>query len=277
MGAVKALIALAAIACSIPLHAQDPREIVRRSIQLDQINWSRAKDYTWTARDVQRRLDSKGQVQAVTSEGWETLILYGLPYRRLTSRDGKPLPPDKQAKEQRKLDQYSAKLERETPAERQRRLDNYLKDRQKVRAFFLEIPDLFDFHLDGDAVIDGRPVWVISGAPRPGAQPKSRDAGALLKIRGRMWIDKAEYQWVRVEGETTSTISWGIFLARLNPGAKLTFEQTRINDELWLPKRMWTRGQGRIGLLKKLAMEEEITWSNYRKFQAESRIVSGSR
>jgi hypothetical protein len=274
---VKLFLALAAITGSTLLHAQDPREIVRRSIQLDQINWSRAKDYTWTSRDVQRRLDSKGQVQSVTSEGWETLILYGLPYRRLTSRDGKPLPPDKQAKEQRKLDQYSAKLERETPAERQRRLDNYVKDRQKVRAFFLEIPDLFDFHLDGDAVIDGRPVWVISGYPRRGARPKSRDAGALLKIRGRMWIDKAEYQWVRVEGETTGAISWGIFLARLNPGAKLAFEQTRINDEVWLPKRMVVSGAGRIGLLKKLAMQEEITWSNYRKFQAESRIVSDPR
>jgi hypothetical protein len=274
---VKPLIALAAIVFSVPLHAQDPREIVRRSIELDQINWSRAKDYTWNARDIRRHLDSKGQVQSVDSEGWETLILYGLPYRRLISRDGKPLPPDKQAKEQRKLDEYTAKLEHETEAERQRHVDKYLKDRQKLRAFLREIPDLFDFHLDGDAVIDGRPVWVISGAPRPGARPKSRDAGALLKIRGRIWIDKAEYQWVRIEGETTDTISWGIFLARLSPGARLEFEQTRVNDEVWLPKRMWMRGAGRIGLLKKLAMEEEITWSDYRKFQAESRIVSDPR
>jgi hypothetical protein len=271
---VKVLIALAAIACSNPLYAQDAREIVRRSIELDQVNWARAKDYTWTARDVERHLDSNGRVQSVHSEGWETLILYGLPYRRLTERDGKPLPPDKQGKEQRKLDRYSGKLERETGSERQRRVDDYLKDRKQARAFFLEIPDLFDFHLDGDAVVDGRPVWVISGAPRPGARPKSRDARALLKIRGRMWIDKSEYQWVRIEAQTTGTISWGIFLARLNPGAQLIFEQTRVNDEVWLPKRQWMRGAGRIGLLKKLAMEEEITWSNYRKFQVESKIVS---
>ncbi len=272
---MKVLIALAAIVCSTSLYAQDAREIVRRSIELDQVNWARAKDYTWTARDVRRHLDSNGRVQSVDSEGWETLILYGLPYRRVTERDGKPLPPDQQGKEQRKLDRFSSKLERQTPAGRQRRIDDYLKDRKQARSFFREIPDLFDFHLDGDAVVDGRPVWVISGAPRPGARPKSRDARALLKIRGRMWIDKTEYQWVRIEAQTTGTISWGIFLARLNPGAQLVFEQTRVNDEVWLPKRQWMRGAGRIGLLKRLAMEEEITWSNYRKFQVDSKIVPG--
>ena len=271
---MKVLVALAAILGCALLHAQDAREIVRRSIEIDQVNWARAKDYTWTARDIERHLDPGGRVRSVDSKGWETLILYGLPYRRMTERNGKPLPSDEQRREQQKLDRYSARLERETPNKRQERVDDYLKEREKDREFFREIPDLFDFRLEGDAVVDGRPVWVISGAPRFGARPKSRDARALLKIRGRIWIDKSEYQWVKIEAETTGTISWGIFLARLNPGAQLVFEQTRVNDEVWLPKRQWMRGAGRIGLLKKLAMEEEITWSNYRKFQAESKIVT---
>jgi hypothetical protein len=90
-----------------------------------------------------------------------------------------------------------------------------------------------------------------------------------------LWIDKTEYQWVRLEAETTGTISYGLFLARLNPGAKLIFEQTRVNDEIWLPRREFMRGSGRLGLVKKVAMEEELTWSNYRKFQVESKVVSG--
>jgi hypothetical protein len=47
-----------------------------------------------------------------------------------------------------------------------------------------------------------------------------------------------------------------------------------VNDEVWLPKREFTRGTGRLGLLVKIAMEQELTWSNYRKFQVESKIVS---
>jgi hypothetical protein len=263
-----ALALLVALAAAAPAPQPDAREIVRRSIELDQVNWQRMKDYTWVARDVERRLDSAGRVKSEQVDSWETMILYGEPYRRMLIHNGKPAS----AGEQRKLERYSAKLEHETPTERARRVERFEKQREKDRDFLREIPDLYDFRLEGDAVIDGRPVWVISGMPRPGYQPKRSDARPLLKIRGRIWIDKAEYQWVRLEAETTGTISYGVFLARLDPGAKLVFEQTRVNDEVWLPRREWMRGSGRIGLLKKLAMEEEITWTNYRKFQAQSII-----
>jgi hypothetical protein len=96
----------------------------------------------------------------------------------------------------------------------------------------------------------------------------------LLKLCGRMWIDKTTYQWARVEAETTDTISWGLFLARLNSGAKMIFEQTEVNSELWLSKRLLLTGSGRVGLIKKLARDEEIEWSNYKKFSVDSKIVS---
>jgi len=269
-GAALALVAAAAWGQpATPGPSPTAREIVRRSIELDQMNWRRMKDYTWTARDVERHLDGSGRQKSEQVSEWETLILYGEPYRRMLIDNGKPVAD----REQDKLDRYADKLEHETPEQRQRRLAKFEKEREKDREFLREIPDLYDFKLEGDAVIDGRSVWVISGAPRPGAQPKRRDARPLLKIRGRIWIDKAEYQWVRLEAETTDTISYGVFLARLSPGAKLVFEQKRVNDEVWLPSRMWLRGTGRLGLVKKLAMEEEVTWSNYRKFQAESKIV----
>lgn len=265
----RAALVLAAIAAAWGQTAPDARAIVRKSIELDQVNWSRMKDYTWTARDVERRLDSSGRTTSGKVSEWETLVLYGEPYRRMLIKDGKPVAED----EQRKLDKYAAKLERERPDQRARRLTRFEKERQKDRDFLREVPDLYDFRLEGEDTIDGRAVWVISGTPRPGYQPKRRDARPLLKIRGRIWIDKAEYQWVRLEAETTDTISYGIFLARLNPGARLEFEQTRVNGEVWLPRRELVHGSGRIGLLKKIAMEEEVTWSDYRKFQAESKIV----
>jgi len=264
-GAALALAAAAAAWGQTP----DAREIVRRSIELDQVNWQRMKDYTWKGRDVERQLDSAGKTKSEKVSEWETLVLYGEPYRRMLVKDGKNVA----AEEQKKLDKYAAKLARETPAEREKRLAKFEQERKKDRDFLREIPDLFDFRLEGESTIDGRAVWVISGTPKRGYQPKRRDARPLLKIRGKMWIDKAEYQWVRLEAETTDVISYGVFLARLNPGAKLVFEQTRVNDEVWLPRREWVRGSGRIGLLKKLAVEEEITWNGYRKFSAESKIV----
>jgi hypothetical protein len=232
------------------------------------------KDYTWIARRTDRDLDSSGQVKSQKMEEWETVVIYGEAHHRLLERDGKPLSAQDQRKEQAKLDQAVAKREQETAEQRARREAEFEKQREKDREFLREVPDLFDFKLLGDEKIDGHDVWVISATPKPGAQPKRGDAKPLLKVQARVWIDKTEYQWVRLEAETTETISFGLFIARLSPGAKLEFEQTRVNDEVWLPKRELVRGAARLGLVKKLVGEEETTWNNYRKFQVDSKVVA---
>jgi hypothetical protein len=256
------------------LLGQDAREIVRKSVELDQADWARMKDYTWIARETDRSLDSRGRVKSETTDEWETVVLYGEPHRRMLERDGKPLSAEDQRKEQQKLDKAVAKLEHESPEQRQRRAAEYEKEREKDREFLREVPDIFDFKLLGDEKIDGHDVWAISATPKPGYRPKHSDAKPLLKVQAKMWIDKAEYQWVRLEAETTATISFGLFIVRLDPGAKLVFEQTRVNDEVWLPKREIISGAGRLGLVKKLAGEQEVTWNNYRKFQVDSKVVA---
>ena len=191
----------------------------------------------------------------------------------MLKRNGEPLSPDESRKQQEKLDKNVAKLQQETPEQRQRRLAEYEKQRLRDRAFLREIPDAYDIRMEGDARIDGHDVWVITGTPRRDYHPKDREAKALQKIRAKLWVDKSNYQWVRLEAETMGTISFGLFLARLNPGAKVVFEQTRVNDEVWLPKHMFLKGTGRLGLLVRVAMDEDITWSDYRKFQVNSKIV----
>ena len=254
--------------------AQDPHELVRRSIAQDQLDWVRMKDYTWQAHSTEKHLDSHGKVASTKRETWETVMLDGQPYRRTLDRDGKPLSPEEQRGEQKRLDRETRRLSSEPPAEKQRRLEEAEKRRRREFAFLSEIPELFDLRFEGESTVDGRSVWVVSGTPRPGAKAKSGDGKMLLKLRGRMWIDKATYQWARVEAETTDTISWGLFLARLNSGSKMTFEQTEVNSELWFPKRLLLTGSGRVGLIKRIALDEEIEWSNYRKFSVDSKIVT---
>jgi len=256
------------------VYAQDPREIVRRTVELDQVNWMRMKDYTWTAQEVDRHLDSNGKVQSTESQRWETTILYGEPFRRMLARNGKALSPDEQRKEQQRFDKETAKYEHESEDDRARRIAKYDKDRQKDREFLREIPDAYDFRMVREDQVDGHAVWVIAATPKPGYAAKTSDGKALTKIKGELWIDKLEFQWVRIEAQTIDTISFGWILARLNPGATLLFEQTRVNNDLWLPKRQVTRGAGRVALLKKIALEQEITWSNYHKFSADSKVVS---
>lgn len=268
-------IALVAVAAGLAtgLAAQDAREIVRKSVELDQANWLRMRDYTWVARSTERHFDSDGKVKSTEENGWETVMLDGEPYRRMLERDGRPLPPAEQKKQQDKLDKSVAKLARETPEEKRHRLADYEARRRKEREFLRQIPDAYDLRIEGEAQVDGHDAWVIAGTPKAGYHASDRDAKALLKIRGKIWVDKSNYQWVRLEAETTETIAFGLFLARLNPGAKLVFEQTHASDDLWLPKRIYMKGAGRLGLIKRIAMDQEITWSDYRKFQVDTKIV----
>src|SRR5271169_917722 len=120
-----ALIPLAA-AC-----AQDPRELVRLSIAQDQLDWVRMKDYTWQGRSVERHFDGHGKVESTKREAWETLMLDGQPHRRDLERDGRPLSPEEQRRERKKLDQAVSRLSSETPAEKQRRLEEAEKQRKR--------------------------------------------------------------------------------------------------------------------------------------------------
>jgi hypothetical protein len=255
------------------IHAQDAREIVRKSVDLDQTNYQRMRDYTWSARATERHFGSGGEVKSEQRSAWETVMLGGEPYRRMLERDNRQLTVSEQGKEQERLDKIVAKLAHETQEQRSRRLAEYDARRKKERDFLREIPDAYDLRIERETEVDGRPVWIIAGVPRAGYNAKDRDAKALWKIRGELWVDQATYQWVRLEAETTETISYGLFLARLSPGARLVFEQMPAADGLWLPKRLYMKGAGRLGLLKRIAMDEEITWSNYHKFQVTSKIL----
>jgi hypothetical protein len=268
-------ILLRSVFCAIPAFCQDAREIVRKSVELDQLNWQRRADYTWVMATRERHFDGQNRVTSDHEEAWETLVLDGRPYNRAIEKDHKPLPPADQKKEQERLDRIAARSDKETPTEKQRRSAEFEASRRRERQFLLEVTDAFDLRLEGDQTVDGQPVWVISGTPKPGYHARSREGAAMLKIRGKIWIEKAGYQWVRLEAETIGTISFGWFLARLNPGAKFVVEQSRVNDEVWLPERMYLSGAGRIGLVKRIAEDEEITWSQYRKFRVESKVVSG--
>lgn len=270
-----ARVAIAGFSASF-LFAADPpdaREIIRKCVKLDESNLARRKDYTWTGNETTQHLDSSGKLKSTNTETWETLILFGKPFRKTTARDGKQLSDAEKQKEQEKIDRAVAGFERETPEQRAERLAREEKEREKDWEFLNEMPDAFSFRIEGEEKIDGRDTWVISAKPNPDYQPKRADAKAFRKIEGRIWVDKTEFEWVRIEAKTTGVISWGLFLARLDPGASLVFEQTRVNDELWLPKREFVTGSGRIGLMKKLSEQQEVTWTNYRKFQVESNLV----
>jgi hypothetical protein len=254
--------------------AEDPREIIRKAVRADDHYNKRAEDYTMVAKSVEKVLDSGGKVKSITSKTRDIFYIRGERYTRLTERDGEPLSPAEEKKEREKFEKRIAERDRETDAQRASRLAEREKHRRKDRDFLNELPDAFVFRLLPPEKIDNRAVWVIEAEPRLDYKVRSAEGKLLTKFRGKVWIDQVDYEWVKTELESIDTVSFGFFLARLAKGAHVTIEQTRLNDEVWLPKRIQIRYDARLALLKHQAGEVEETMYNFKKFQTDSRIVS---
>jgi len=136
-----------------------------------------------------------------------------------------------------------------------------------------EIADAYNFRLVGTEQLGGRNTWVLDADPRPGYQPHHKDGKYLPKFRFRAWIDKTETQWAKLDIQCIDTVSWGLFIARIHKGSRIVIEQTRVNDEVWLPKHVALKLDARIALLKNFNVEEDLTYNDYKKFRAATKIV----
>ncbi|MGA9476059.1 MAG: hypothetical protein WBV36_26570 [Terriglobales bacterium] len=250
------------------------RELLRYAQDREVENEKRLRDYTYVEREEEHKLDGSGNVKKTETRTREVLQVYGEEVERLTAKDDKPLSDAEAKKEEEKIQKVIDKYKNESESSRRKRLEKEEKERQEERKFVLEIADAFTFRLVGSEILDGRDTWVIEGDPRAGYEPKERSTKILSKFKGRVWIDKTEGQWVRLDITAIDSISVGWFLARIRKGMHIEAEQTKINDEVWLPKHVAVRVDARLALLKSYNEDVDETFRDYKKFRTESKITA---
>ena len=253
----------------------DPKEIVRRSVEMDHHNFERAQKYTCTQRQVIKHLDKHGNVKSTEIKTYDINYYFGEFYSRLVQIDDKPLSEKDRKKEDEKLEKFLAKRRKESEEDRQKRAEKDKKEREEGRAFVRDVVNAYDFRLVGDDQVSGEDTWVIEAVPRKDFKPTQPHADMLKKIKGRMWIEKKDYNWVKVEAEAIDTISFGLFLFRIHPGSRFVLETAHINNELWALKRLYINGSARIALFKNESAEQEDVFSNYKKFSTSITILPG--
>ena len=255
----------------------DPKEIVRRATEVDHHNFERAQKYTCTQREVIKHLDKHGNVKSTEIKTFDINFYFGEFYARLVQQDDKPLSEKEQKKEDEKLEKFLAKRRSESEEDRRKRAEKQRKEREEGRAFVRDVQNAYDFRLVGDERVSGEDAWVIEATPRKDFKPTQPHADMLKKIKGKMWIEKKDYNWVKVEAEATDTISFGLFLFRIHPGSRFSLENAHINNEFWGLHRLIINGSARIALLKNEIAEQEDEFSNYKKFSSTVTILPGVR
>ncbi|MCX6598997.1 MAG: hypothetical protein NTV70_21800 [Acidobacteria bacterium] len=202
--------------------------------------------------------------------------LQGRYYARKVAKNDKPLSAAEAAKEEEKFRKEAAKRERESRDESAKLAREQAREREEFRKLIDEIVKAYELKLEGVESKDQREVYRISATPRREYNRRMPPYSVLKSLQGNMWIDCEEFQLVKVEADVIRNFSLGLVLARISAGTRLSFEQARVNGEVWLPKFAAAKIDGRLGVFKKVREELETTWKDFRKFSTESRILETS-
>jgi hypothetical protein len=255
------------------LSQEQMRQLFRVVADKDIENEKRQRDYTYTDREVEHKLDGSGQTKSTEVKTYEILEIYGAPVQRLIEKNDKPLDAKESAKEEEKIQKIIDKRRNESEEARKKREEKEVKEREDGRKFVREVADAYDFKLVGAEDVGGREAWVIDGEPRPGFEPHMKESKFLSKFHGRVWIDKTDLQLAKMDIEAIDTVSVGWVLARIHKGTRVMLEQTRVNDEVWLPRHVTFKVDARVALFKGFNIDGEQEYRDYKKFRTSSKIV----
>ena len=243
-------------------------EIVQRSVAATDRNWKEAPNYVYTLHEVDKKLDSDGNVKSETINTWEVMVLDGSEYKKLLARNGKPLTPKQKAAEEKKYWAEKWRREHQSPSERATRIAKYEKERKQDHAMMHEMAVAFDYKLVGEGNVDGHDVYILDASPKPGYVPTSRETKVLTGMRGKLWVDKKTDQWVKVEAEVIHPVSF-YAVASVGPGTKFMLEQEPVGDNVWLPKRFAVNVNASVFWFSRNSSELD-TYANYRRADVEA-------
>ena len=234
----------------------DARQVVLPSVLATQRSWQARDHYTYLERDEDRRLNSLGQVKSESVDVTRMMVINGARFEQLLEHNGQP----PSAKEQKRSDDDLDRLKHETPDEQAARSR---KD-QENRAFLRDVLEAFDFRLVGEETVGGRAAYVLQATPHPGYRAHGKYAKMFSRVEGKLWVDKQDFGWIKVDGQVTQSFSLGLILARVERGSHIIMEQTCVGEAVWVPKRIEIRATARILFLKSLDIQRTLTYTDYR-------------
>jgi hypothetical protein len=138
-----------------------------------------------------------------------------------------------------------------------------LRKDEENKSFLPELLQAFDFQLIGEEIVDGRLAYGLHATPHPDYQAHSKYGKMFSKVEGKLWVDKQNFGWIKVDGQVTQSFSMGLFVARVQRGSHVILEQTCVGDGVWVPKRIEVRASARILFLKSLDVDRILTYSDY--------------
>jgi hypothetical protein len=195
----------------------------------------------------------------------------GNTWKRLVSVNGVPLSKAELDKNDRIHREHVLARMNESPSVRARRQREDAKDLAETRAAIDELFRLYDIRMVGREQLHGHSVIKVTLDPKPGYRPRTKEGQWMRKLRLRAWIHETDYEVVRAEADVLDdvTVGWGL-IGRIHKGATGQLDRTKVNGEVWLPKRAVVNATGRSLVFRTFQVDAVTEWWDYRKFRVES-------
>jgi hypothetical protein len=250
---------------------------VRANLERDQDSLAH---YTYLQKRTDVRISPLGKVSTGDEKVYEVYpsLEPGGSYRRLIVVNRRRVSDAELARQdtdrQKTISEYLRRLERETPAERAKRLQREARAATEDKEAIAEVFRQFDYRLVGRDAINGEPAIVVAFTPKPGAEPRTRLGKYFRHFAGRAWVHERERQLMRLDVEATKDLTFGLgVLGRVHKGSRATFDRRRIDEGVWLPASARFTGSGRALMVRRFRVDTTTEFYNYRKFAVTTESV----
>ncbi len=256
LGAVPLCFVLAlSLVTQISSQVPDAQAIIAKSVQANQRDFNAAPEYNNKERDR-------------TAQGtklYQITMIDGTPYQRLIAVNGEPLSAARQADELKKQKQTAAARAAESPEQRRARIAKYQKDRTRDHNMIEQLTKAFNFVSIGSGKLRGFDVYILKATPRKGYNPPNMDCQVLPAMQGKLWIDKATFQWVKVTAQVIRPVSIEGFLAEVEPGTRFELQKAPVDDNIWQPSHFSMKSHAKVLFLVNRSSSEDETYFGYAK------------
>lgn len=235
----------------------------------------RQTGFMFTERRVEQKLDASGRLKGEQVKVFE--VYPGLPgehrYRRLIEENGKPVPADELAKQDRErrkdVETYARQLA--SAAETQKAERELEKERKRYGAAVDDLFRIYDIQMVRRESVGDYATILATLTPKAGARPQTDDGKIMRHFKARAWISESDYELVRVEIEAIDDLSFGLgLLARVHKGTIATYQRRKVDNEAWLPMEVTWTASARVLLVRRLRLRGVSEFSKYRKFSVDT-------
>jgi len=210
--------------------------------------------YSYTKFTLTEELDAEGKIKESKERLYHVVLQGNATSVKLISVDGHP-PTEADLKKHAENELNARQLSGQSKSGKGDNRENFLTPELTAR---------FDFKLQNQVVINGRPSYQITFAPKNPAPPIHHLADRLLdRFSGTVWIDAQEFEIAKAEVRLGSEINLlGGVVGCLKKMA-YTVTRTRLAEGIWLNTSSSGDFEGRK-LVDSLRIKTRSRSSNFR-------------